>query len=60
MSFAARRDTVTTWIGPVPMGSAFPIVVQSMTNTDTADAAGDRRAGRGAGRGGLADSFASR
>jgi (E)-4-hydroxy-3-methylbut-2-enyl-diphosphate synthase len=24
----------------VPMGSAFPIVVQSMTNTDTADAAG--------------------
>jgi (E)-4-hydroxy-3-methylbut-2-enyl-diphosphate synthase len=38
MSFATRRDTVTTWVGPVPMGSAFPVVVQSMTNTDTADA----------------------
>jgi (E)-4-hydroxy-3-methylbut-2-enyl-diphosphate synthase len=29
----------TTWVGMVPVGSAFPIVVQSMTNTDTADAA---------------------
>src|SRR5437868_1289424 len=38
MTFAARRQTATTWIGPVPIGSAFPIVVQSMTNTDTADA----------------------
>ena len=27
-------------IGGVPVGSAYPIVVQSMTNTDTADAAG--------------------
>src|SRR6185503_4651600 len=40
MTFAARRETTTTWVGMVPVGSAFPIVVQSMTNTDTADAAG--------------------
>jgi (E)-4-hydroxy-3-methylbut-2-enyl-diphosphate synthase len=33
-----RRSTVTTWVGSVPIGSDFPIVVQSMTNTDTADA----------------------
>jgi (E)-4-hydroxy-3-methylbut-2-enyl-diphosphate synthase len=39
MTFAPRRDTTTTWVGTVPVGSAFPIVVQSMTNTDTADAA---------------------
>ncbi len=35
-----RRDTLTVRIGDVPVGSAHPIVVQSMTNTDTADAAG--------------------
>src|SRR5438105_9204606 len=40
MTFAARRQTTTTWVGMVPIGSAFPIVVQSMTNTDTADAGG--------------------
>ena len=34
-----RRTTTTTWIRDVPVGSAYPIVVQSMTNTDTADAA---------------------
>ena len=39
MTFAQRRQTSTTWVGMVPIGSAFPIVVQSMTNTDTADAA---------------------
>ncbi len=33
----ARRKTVTTWIDEVPVGSEHPIVVQSMTNTDTAD-----------------------
>jgi (E)-4-hydroxy-3-methylbut-2-enyl-diphosphate synthase len=33
-----RRDTTTTWVGDVPVGSSYPIVVQSMTNTDTADA----------------------
>jgi (E)-4-hydroxy-3-methylbut-2-enyl-diphosphate synthase len=37
MSFSARRQTVTTWVGGVPVGSAMPVVVQSMTNTDTAD-----------------------
>ena len=40
---ANRRETVTTWVGAVPVGSAHPIVVQSMTNTDTADAAGTAR-----------------
>lgn len=39
MSFAPRRRTVTTRVGSVPIGSGHPIVVQSMTNTDTADAA---------------------
>ncbi|MDE3052236.1 MAG: flavodoxin-dependent (E)-4-hydroxy-3-methylbut-2-enyl-diphosphate synthase [Gemmatimonadota bacterium] len=38
MSIGGRRNTVTTWVGSVPIGSDFPIVVQSMTNTDTADA----------------------
>ena len=32
-----RRKTVTVRIGQVPIGSDHPIVVQSMTNTDTAD-----------------------
>ena len=40
MSLGSRRQTVTTWVGPVPIGSDYPVVVQSMTNTDTADAAG--------------------
>jgi len=35
-----RRHTATAIVGGVPIGSAHPIVVQSMTNTDTADAAG--------------------
>jgi len=39
MPFASRRRTVTTTIGDVAVGSAHPIVVQSMTNTDTADVA---------------------
>lgn len=34
-----RRQTVTTQVGGVSVGSAHSIVVQSMTNTDTADAA---------------------
>ncbi len=37
--FHARRSTVTARVGDVPIGSGHPIVVQSMTNTDTADAA---------------------
>src|SRR6185312_6229767 len=32
-----RRSTVTATVGGVPLGSGHPIVVQSMTNTDTAD-----------------------
>ena len=35
-----RRSTPTTWVGAVPLGSGHPVVVQSMTNTDTGDAAG--------------------
>ena len=40
MEFGTRRHTVTASVGGVQIGSAHPIVVQSMTNTDTADAAG--------------------
>ena len=40
MSYALRRPTVTTRVGSVQIGSKHPIVVQSMTNTDTADVAG--------------------
>jgi (E)-4-hydroxy-3-methylbut-2-enyl-diphosphate synthase len=34
-----RRSTPTAWIGDVAVGSCHPVVVQSMTNTDTADVA---------------------
>jgi (E)-4-hydroxy-3-methylbut-2-enyl-diphosphate synthase len=34
----ARRPTVTVAVDGVPVGSGHPVVVQSMTNTDTADA----------------------
>ncbi len=40
MSYASRRRTVTTTVGSVQIGSRHPVVVQSMTNTDTADVAG--------------------
>ena len=33
----ARRRTPTVMVGDVPVGSRWPVVVQSMTNTDTAD-----------------------
>ena len=33
-----RRETTTVLVGGVPIGGGHPIVVQSMTNTDTADA----------------------
>ena len=36
----ARRATHGVRIGPVLVGSEYPIVVQSMTNTDTADVPG--------------------
>ena len=35
-----RRSTISVEVGGVLVGSAHPIVVQSMTNTDTADADG--------------------
>ncbi|MGH2445333.1 MAG: flavodoxin-dependent (E)-4-hydroxy-3-methylbut-2-enyl-diphosphate synthase [Candidatus Limnocylindria bacterium] len=38
MSTLPRRQTTTVVVGGVPVGSAHPVVVQSMTNTDTADA----------------------
>ncbi|MFW6039553.1 MAG: flavodoxin-dependent (E)-4-hydroxy-3-methylbut-2-enyl-diphosphate synthase [Gemmatimonadota bacterium] len=37
LSPPSRRRTVTVDVGGVPVGSGHPIVVQSMTNTDTAD-----------------------
>jgi (E)-4-hydroxy-3-methylbut-2-enyl-diphosphate synthase len=37
MSAPPRRPTSTVLVGGVPVGSPHPIVVQSMTNTDTAD-----------------------
>ena len=36
----SRRKTVTVTIGDVPMGSGYPIRVQSMTTIDTMDTAG--------------------
>ena len=36
---STRRSTVTVDVGGVQVGSTHPIVVQSMTNTDTADVA---------------------
>ena len=38
MNSIPRRPTTTVLVGDVPVGSAHPVVVQSMTNTDTADA----------------------
>ena len=35
----SRRTSVGVKIGPITIGGGAPIVVQSMTNTDTADAA---------------------
>src|SRR5689334_2314381 len=40
MSQIQRRKTPTVHIGQVRVGSDAPVVVQSMTNTDTADVAG--------------------
>ena len=37
MPAVTRRSTVTATVGGVPIGSGHPVVVQSMTNTDTAD-----------------------
>jgi (E)-4-hydroxy-3-methylbut-2-enyl-diphosphate synthase len=38
LAAAARRATTTVDVGGVLVGSGHPVVVQSMTNTDTADA----------------------
>ncbi|UCH27913.1 MAG: flavodoxin-dependent (E)-4-hydroxy-3-methylbut-2-enyl-diphosphate synthase [Trueperaceae bacterium] len=38
MSEPERHQTLTTWVRGVPIGGGHPIVVQSMTDTDTADA----------------------
>jgi (E)-4-hydroxy-3-methylbut-2-enyl-diphosphate synthase len=40
LSPVKRRNTVAVQVGPVRIGGGAPIVVQSMTNTNTADAAG--------------------
>ncbi|SMO43961.1 4-hydroxy-3-methylbut-2-en-1-yl diphosphate synthase [Balnearium lithotrophicum] len=37
MEWIKRRKTRTVWVGNVPIGSSYPIVVQSMTNTFTED-----------------------
>src|ERR1700686_414937 len=37
MAVAARRKTAVVDVGGVKVGGDYPIVVQSMTNTDTAD-----------------------
>ena len=43
MSTQARHKTVAVEVGGVMVGGGAPIVVQSMTNTDTADAEGTAR-----------------
>lgn len=37
MTSSSRRQTTEVLVGSVPIGSAHPVVVQSMTNTPTAD-----------------------
>src|SRR3977135_2251314 len=43
-----RRKTVAVKVGHVKVGGGAPVVVQSMTNTDTADAAGTGQQGEAA------------
>jgi (E)-4-hydroxy-3-methylbut-2-enyl-diphosphate synthase len=43
MPISTRRATPTVHVGSVAVGSCHPIVVQSMTNTDTADVVGTVR-----------------
>ncbi|MFW5905120.1 MAG: flavodoxin-dependent (E)-4-hydroxy-3-methylbut-2-enyl-diphosphate synthase [Gemmatimonadota bacterium] len=40
MSIWKRKETVTVDVGGVKVGGAHPVVVQAMTNTDTADVEG--------------------
>ncbi len=37
MSHIKRRDSIQVMVGDVPVGGGAPVVVQSMTNTDTSD-----------------------
>ena len=48
MESSARRRSIPVDIGGVIVGGPAPIVVQSMTNTDTADIEFNRDPGRGA------------
>ena len=50
-----RRQSVPVLVGKVKVGGGAPIVVQSMTNTDTADVDGTVTPGRGAQPRGLRD-----
>jgi (E)-4-hydroxy-3-methylbut-2-enyl-diphosphate synthase len=43
MATVRRHETVEVRVGPVPVGGGAPIVVQSMANTDTADAVSTAR-----------------
>lgn len=43
MSLSNRHDTVGVMVGHVQVGGGAPVVVQSMTNTDTADILGTAR-----------------
>src|ERR1700730_2473595 len=49
---AARHQTVGVKVGKVTVGGGAPVVVQSMTNTDTADAEGTARQVAGLARAG--------
>ena len=50
MSTALRRRSVAVNVGKIKVGGGHPIVVQSMTNTDTADVPLDGQSGDGAGQ----------
>ena len=53
MAVKARRKAVVVDVGGVKVGGENPIVVQSMTNTDTADVHVHREPGDGAGARGV-------
>jgi 4-hydroxy-3-methylbut-2-en-1-yl diphosphate synthase IspG/GcpE len=48
MAAITRRRSVAVNVGGVMVGGENPIVVQSMTNTDTADSSIHRESGNGA------------
>ena len=49
MAVKPRRKAVVVDVGGVKVGGDHPIVVQSMTNTDTADVTSHGQPGDGAG-----------